>query len=61
MATIEYVADYPRPPRIELISGTVSIHISNEIIAKDCEYIRVCETFLKLVKNATAVQPIMQP
>ena len=45
MATIEYVADYPRPPRIELISGTVSIHISNEIIAKDCEYIRVCETF----------------
>ena len=45
MATIEYVADYPRPPKIELILGPVSIVINNEIIAKDCEYIRVCETF----------------
>jgi uncharacterized protein (DUF427 family) len=41
----EYVAEYPRPPRIELISGSVAIYIQDEIIARDCEYIRVCETY----------------
>lgn len=41
----EYVAEYPRPPRIELISGGLEIYIQNEIIARDCEYIRVCETY----------------
>ena len=41
----EYVAEYPRPPRIELISGALEIYIQDEIIARDCEYIRVCETY----------------
>ena len=45
MAIKEIVADYPRPPRIEIITGPVSIVIQNEVIAQDCEYIRVCETF----------------
>ena len=45
MFTTEYVADYPRPPKIELISGSVEIYIHKTIIAEDCEYIRVCETF----------------
>ena len=41
----EYVADYPRPPSIQLISGTLAIYIQDEIIARDYEYIRVCETY----------------
>ena len=45
MAIKEIVADYPRPPRIEIVTGPVSIVIQNEVIAQDCEYIRVCETF----------------
>ena len=45
MAIKEIAADYPRPPRIEIIAGSVEIIIQNEIIAQDSEYIRVCETF----------------
>ena len=45
MAIKEIVADYPRPPRIEIVTGPVLIVIQNEVIAQDCEYIRVCETF----------------
>ncbi|MAU76991.1 MAG: hypothetical protein CL831_09025 [Crocinitomicaceae bacterium] len=45
MAIKEIVADYPRPPRIEIINGPVVIVIQNEIIAQDCKYIRVCEKF----------------
>ena len=33
MAIKEIVADYPRPPRIEIITGPVSIVIQNEVIA----------------------------
>ena len=45
MAFREIVADYPRPPRIEIIRGAIAIVIQNEIIAQDSEYIKVCETF----------------
>ena len=45
MAIKEIVADYPRPPRIEIITGPVSIVIQNEVIAQDSKYIKVCETF----------------
>ena len=41
----ESVANYPRPPLIELINGPVSVSIGNEIIAQDTQYIRVCETY----------------
>lgn len=45
MGLIENVADYPRPPKIELIMGSVEIYIQDEIVAKSDKYIRVCETF----------------
>ena len=45
MPSLEKVSNYPRPPLIELISGTVSVSIGNEVIAVDTQYIRVCETF----------------
>ena len=41
----ENVADYPRPPLIEFIDGSVSVRIGEEIIAHDKKYIRVCETY----------------
>ena len=41
----EKVSDYPRPPMIELVNGQVSVGISDEIIAQDTRYVRVCETF----------------
>jgi len=45
MNTIEDVANYPRPPKMELIIGGVAIYIQDEIIAEDDKYIRICETF----------------
>jgi len=33
MNTIEDVANYPRPPKMELIIGGVAIYIQDEIIA----------------------------
>jgi uncharacterized protein (DUF427 family) len=41
----ERVSEYPRPPMIELVHGSVSVLIDNEIIAEDTRYVRVCETF----------------
>ena len=41
----ENVSDYPRPPLIELVNGSVSVLIADEIIAEDTRYVRVCETF----------------
>lgn len=41
----EKVSEYPRPPRIETINGSVIVEIGGEIIAEDNQYIRVCETF----------------
>ena len=41
----EHVSDYPRPPKVELINGKVSVTIGTEVIAEDTYYIRVCETF----------------
>ena len=45
MPAIEKVADYPRPPRIELVRGSVSVRIGPDCIAADTKYARVCETF----------------
>ena len=41
----ELVADYPRPPFIERIVGSVVIRINAEIIAESHSYVRVCETY----------------
>ena len=40
----ELVADYPRPPFIERIVGSVVIQINAEIIAESHSYVRGCET-----------------
>lgn len=45
MRAVERVAEYPRPPLIELVSGSVQISIAGEVIAQDQRYVRVCETF----------------
>ena len=45
MNTIESVASYPWPPKMELNTGGVAIYIQDELIAEDDKYIRVCETF----------------
>ena len=45
MRPVECVAEYPRPPLIELVSGSVQISIAGEVIAQDERYVRVCETF----------------
>ena len=45
MPATEKVADYPRPPRIELVKGSVAVRIGDECIATDTKYARVCETF----------------
>ena len=45
MPAIEKVADYPRPPRIELVHGAVSVRIAQEWIAADVKYARICETY----------------
>ena len=41
----ERVSEYPRPPMIELVHGSVLVRIDKEIIAEDTRYVRVCETF----------------
>ena len=45
MRPVEDVSTYPRPPLIELLSGSVEIWIAGEVIAQDQRYVRVCETF----------------
>ena len=45
MRPVERVAEYPRPPLIELITGSVEISIAGQVIAQDQCYVRVCETF----------------
>ena len=45
MRSVEAVASYPRPPLIELVSGSVEIWIAGQQIALDQHYVRVCETF----------------
>ena len=45
MRSVEAVASYPRPPLIELVSGSVEIWIAGQAIAQDQRYVRVCETF----------------
>ena len=45
MRFVEDVASYPRPPLIELVSGSVEIWIAGQAIAQDQRYVRVCETF----------------
>ena len=45
MRSVEDVASYPRPPLIELVSGSVEIWIAGQAIALDQRYVRVCETF----------------
>lgn len=45
MRPIETVSSYPRPPLIELVSGSVEIWIAGQQIALDQRYLRVCETF----------------
>ena len=45
MQPVENVSNYPRPPLIELVSGSVEIWIAGQAIAKDRRYVRVCETF----------------
>ena len=45
MRSVEAVASYPRPPLIELVSGSVEIWIAGQVIAQDQRYVRVCETF----------------
>ena len=41
----EHVSDYPRPPRVELIQGQVSVELGGETIAQSDHYVRVCETY----------------
>lgn len=45
MRKVENVSEYPRPPLVELVSGSVEISIAGEVIAVDQRYVRVCETF----------------
>ncbi|GIR25041.1 MAG: hypothetical protein CM15mP39_08520 [Synechococcus sp.] len=45
MRLVEEVASYPRPPLIELVSGSVEIWMAGQAIAQDQRYVRVCETF----------------
>ena len=45
MRSVEAVASYPRPPLIELVSGSVEIWIAGQQVALDQRYVRVCETF----------------
>jgi len=45
MHSKEIVSNYPRPPKIEMINGAVSVIVGNETIAEDSRYIRICETF----------------
>ena len=45
MRPVEAVSSYPRPPLIELVSGSVEIWIAGQQIALDQRYVRVCETF----------------
>ena len=45
MQPVENVSNYPRPPLIELVSGSVEIWIAGQAIAQDQRYVRVCETF----------------
>ena len=44
MRPVETVSSYPRPPLIELVSGSVEIWIAGHQIALDQRYLRVCET-----------------
>ena len=43
MRVVEDVASYPRPPLIELVSGSVEIWIAGQQIALDQRYVRVCD------------------
>jgi len=45
MPTLECVADYPRPPLIEVLEGPVRVVIAGETVATSHRYCRVCETF----------------
>ena len=45
MRPVEEVSTYPRPPLIELVSGSVEIWIAEQMIARDQRYVRVCETY----------------
>ena len=45
MRPVETVSSYPRPPLIELVSGSVEIWIAGQQIALDQRYVRVSETF----------------
>ena len=45
MQPVENVSNYPRPPLIELVSGSVEIWIAGKAIAQGQRYVRVCETF----------------
>ena len=45
MRPVEKVSSYPRPPLIELISGSVEIWIAGQEIAQNQHYVRVCEIF----------------
>ena len=45
MRPVEKVSSYPRPPLIELVSGSVEIWIAGQPIAQNQHYVRVCETF----------------
>ena len=45
MRPVETVSSYPRPPLIELVSGSVEIWIAGQQIDLDQRYVRVCETF----------------
>ena len=41
----EAVANYPRPPLIELLNGAATVVIGGQTIASSACYYRVCETF----------------
>ena len=45
MRPVETVSSYPRPPLIELVSGSVEIWIAGQQIALDQRYTRLSETF----------------
>lgn len=44
MSVIESVWDYPRPPRVEVVSEKISIHFAGETIVDSTRTLRVLET-----------------
>ena len=42
---LEKVSDYPRPPRLESVKGSVEIVLKDDLIVSSTKYIRILETY----------------